>query len=336
MGFNNRTRIAVIIALVAGLLGGNAASALADDEGSNGVIRLDDRFEGWFSNGMVNDGAACGPYAASSDAVVWHLFVAVPDDIDSEDVNVAAVEFGANVASEVRVETSEGRIDMWVQVKVNDPSKDAYARQGAHTSIEDARIHISDEDVRISKQTTIQLGAVCYEGLGPVGEVTIYLQGMVCDRHDRFEGNQIDDASGRWDSTGGDWQLWNKYFKNDAPTVKVVGKTKGCSFSGSQQFAVGTSAGMADYHVIPQLTDAGDNGLIKLSSVDLPVAHQRALFWANDELWFQRLDDQQLGAFQCYDDRLHPDNFEWILIRDYNRLPSSITCIAWNVTAAAS
>ena len=334
MGSSNRACITVIFALVAGLLGTTAGTALAEDEGSNGVIRLDEKFEGWFSNGMINDEAACGPFTASADAVVWHLFVEVPDDIDPEDVNVADVDFGAKVAAETRVETSEGRIDMWVQVRVKDPAKAAYARQGAHTSIEDARIHISDDDVRISKQTTIELGRVCYADLGPVGEVTIYLQGLVCDGYDRFAGNQVDDASGRWDSTGGDWQLWDKIYTDNAPTVSVVGKTKGCSFSGSQQFAVGTSAGMADYYLLPQMTNANDNGLIKLSSTDLPEAHQRALFWANEELWFQRLDNQQLGAFQCYDDRLHPDNFEWILIRDYNKLPSSITCVAWNVSAA--
>lgn len=331
MGLIKGTRIVVVAALVAGLLGVNVGGALADEEGSNGVIWLDERFVGWFSNGMNNDPAACGPFSSSTEAVVWHLYVELPDEIEPAAVNVADVEFGGKVASEARVAAGQGRIDMWVRVQVKDATKDAYVRQGAHTSIRDARIHISDEDLRIGKESTVQLGSVCYSGLGPIGEITIFLQGLVCDGYDRFEGNQIDDASGRWDATGGDWQLWERIFRSNAPTVAVVGKTKGCSFSGSQRFAVGTSSGMANYHEIPHITDAGAGGLITLSSSDLPVEHQRALFWANEELWFQRLDNHQLGAFQCYDDRLHPDNFEWILIRDYDKLPSSITCIAWNV-----
>lgn len=38
----------------------------------------------------------------------------------------------------------------------------------------------------------------------------------------------------------------------------------------------------------------------------------------------------QLGRV-CY-----ADSFEWILIEDYDKLPSTITCIAWNVTPAAA
>jgi hypothetical protein len=118
--------------------------------------------------------------------------------------------------------------------------------------------------------------------------------------------------------------------------VHVAGKAKGCSFDGNQRFAIGTSSQMANRYVIPATTDAADHGLIKLSSRDLPEVHQQALFWANQELWFERLDNQALGAFQCYDDRLHADNYEWILIDDYDKLPTTITCIAWNVTPGAA
>jgi len=116
----------------------------------------------------------------------------------------------------------------------------------------------------------------------------------------------------------------------------VVGRPKGCSFDGNQRFAVGTSSQMVNRYVLPGSTDAANSGLMTISSADLPEVHQQALFWANEELWFQRLDNQALSAFQCYDDRLHADNYEWILIRDYDKLPSSITCIAWNVTPAAA
>ncbi|NND03361.1 MAG: hypothetical protein HKN91_11295 [Acidimicrobiia bacterium] len=335
MGSNNRTRISLVIALVAGLLGANAGSALADGERSEDVIYLDEAFEGWFSNGMNNDApGACGEFAPRSDAVVWHLYADLAgvetEDIDVEDV-VVSLAFGAKVEATHRVAVADGRADVWVQVRVKDAGNSKYVRQGAHTSIDGAKLYLGDEDVRIPDGVALQLGDVCYSGaLGPVGEIQIFLQGLVCDGYDRFDGNQIDEASEHWDSTGGDWQLWDKIFRENAPTVKVAGKTKGCNFSASQRFAVGTSAGMANYHEIDLTTNAAD-GVIKLSSRDLPEAHQRALFWANEELWVQRLDNNELGAFQCYDDRLHPDNFEWILIRDYNKLPSSIACVAWNV-----
>ena len=342
MGSFNRTRIFVVVALVAGLLGGNAATALADDEGrSNEVIYLDERYEGWFSNGMINDPAACGPYTAAADAVVWHLYVELPDGVDDveldrdddrDDVEFS-VAFGTRVKTDYRVTVTGDRADVWVRTRVKNPNSNAYARQGAHTSIEGAKLYLGDDDIDVS-DLTLQLGRVCYEGMGPIGEVHIYLQGMVCDGYDRFEGNQVNEASSHWDSTGGDWQLWDKIFRENAPTVKVVGPTRGCSFSGTQRFAVGTSSSMANYFELPFTTNARD-GLIKLSSKDLPAAHQQALLWANEELWFQRLDNQALGAFQCYEDRLHPDNFEWILIRNYNKLPSSITCIAWNVRTGA-
>lgn len=335
MGFEKHLRILTVVALVGGILGATAATASADDSASSGVVDLDDKFEGWFSNGMDNNSEACGPFAASADAVVWHLYTSVPEGLDLEDVNVADIDFGASVASEIKVAVNGTQVDMWARVTVKDATKDAYVRQGAHTSIKKAKLHFSNPDVRHDKDATIQLGSVCYEGLGPIGRMTIYLQGLVCDGYDRFAGNEINDGSSNWDSTAGDWELWNKVYNKNAPTVRVVGKTKGCAFSGSQQFAVGTSAGMANRHVIQATTNAAENGLIRLSSADLPIEHQRALFWANQELWFERIDGQALGAFQCYDDRLHPDNFEWILIRDYDKLPSSMSCIAWNVTAAS-
>lgn len=328
----SKRRVLFIFALVGAMVINTAATALADG-GSSSHLDLDEHFEGWFSNGMVNDAAACGPFAASEDAVVWHLFADLPQqsaEISTEDVDVS-LDFGGSVATDVRFEVSADRVDIWARVAVKDPSKDAYVRQGAHTSIEKVRVKFATEDVVVAN-ASVQLGNVCYSGLGPIGEITIYLQGMMCDGFDRFEGNEINDASSGWDSTAGDWQLWDKIFKNNAPTVKVAGKTKGCSFSGTQRFALGTSASMTGYYEVPGTTDAANTGLIKISSRDLPEAQQRALFWATEELWVQRLDNQRLGAFQCYDDRLHPDNYEWILIRDYNKLPSDITCIAWNVS----
>jgi len=328
----------LVVSLAAGSLVATAAVSVADSDSSRGTIHLDDRFEGWFSNGMNNDPSACGPFASSADAVVWHLFVDLPHDLDitAEDLTKVEVAFGGKVDQQIDYTVTGNRVDVWARVAVKDPSNPNYLRQGAHTSIRKAQVHVAGHAYQlgsdgIDKDTTIQLGNVCYDGLGPIGEITFYLQGMDCDGYDRFSGNQVTDSSSRWDQTAGDWQLWNKVYEKNAPTVKVAGKTKGCSFSGVQQFAVGTSSGMADRHVLNATTDAGDNGLIKVSSAQLPEAHQRALFWANEELWFERIDNQSLGAFQCYDDRLHADNYEWILIRDYDKLPSTITCIAWNV-----
>ncbi|MCP3977126.1 MAG: hypothetical protein GY720_21770 [bacterium] len=343
MGNTHKFRIFVIAALAASTLAATSGTALADsdrsdddDDRSNGVVHLDERFDGWFSNGMSNEASACGPFAESADAVVWHLYLDVPDEVDAEDLTKVQVQFGGAVDVETRYDVADGRVNVWARTSVKQTGNGKYARQGAHTSIKKAQVHVADKEVRLGKDAAIQLGNVCYSGLGPIGEITIYLQGLVCDGYDRFAGNQVVDSSTRWDLTGGDWQLWDQVYKNNAPTVKVVGKTKGCTFENNQQFAVGTSAGMANRTVLPGTTDAADNGLLKISSADLPAEHRKALFWVNEQLWFERLDNHELGAFQCYDDRLHADNAEWILIRDYDKLPSTITCIAWNVTAAAA
>jgi len=328
------TKTLLVIAMTVAVVASTAVAALAQPDKSNGVVHLDEQFVGWFSNGMVNDSEACGPFTASADAVVWHLYLDLPDSVSPDDITKAEVAFGGSVAAEVDWAVADGRIDIWARTTVKDAGQSGYARQGAHTGIRDAQVHLADEDVRLGKDVVIQLGRVCYSDLGPIGEITFYLQALICDGYDRFEGNQVTDSSGHWDQTGGDWQLWAKYYVGRAPKVKVAGKTKGCTFDGNQRFAVGTSAQMANRYVLPGTTDAADLGLIKLSSRDLPEVHQQALLWANEELWFERLDNQALGAFQCYDDRLHADNYEWLLIEDYDKLPSTITCIAWNVTPA--
>lgn len=334
MANSHKLKVLVVAAMAATTLIATSGVAVADSGDTIGDAHLDERFSGWFSNGMVNDASACGPFAESEEAVVWHLYLDVPDEVTAGDLDKVDVEFGGSVAVDTRFAVENGRVDIWARTSVKNPEKDNYARQGAHTSVKKAHVHFSGKDIRLDKDAVIQLGNVCYSGLGPIGEITIYLQGLVCDGYDRFAGNQVNDASARWDNTGGDWQLWDRIYKDNAPTVKVVGKTKGCSFEADQQFAVGTSSGMANRTVLPGTTDAGNNGLLKISSADLPLEHQRALFWVNEQLWFERIDNHQLGAFQCYDDRLHADNTEWILIRDYDKLPSTITCITWNVTAA--
>jgi len=331
MASSRTTRFLLVVALTAASLVASAGMSFADSEKSNGTVHLDERFEGWFSNGMTNDPAACGPFTASESAVVWHLYLEVPSHVGTSDLAKVKVDFGGKVEEEIKYQVSDGRADIWARVTLKKPDSQNYARQGAHTSIRKARAQVADATQ--GRSGSIQLGNVCYQGLGPIGEVTFYLQGMDCDGFDRFDGNQVTDSSDTWDQTAGDWRLWNKVYEKDAPTVKVAGRTKGCDFSGSQRFAVGTSSDMANRYVIPATTSAADNGLIKISSADLPEEHQRALFWANEELWFERFDNHQLGAFQCYDDRLHADNVEWILIRDYDKLPSTITCVAWNVTA---
>ncbi len=280
--------------------------------------------------------ATADPVPYWSSAWLWHLFVDLPEDVGPDDVTKADVLFGGSVASEVEWAIANGRMDIWARTTVKDAGESGYVRQGAHTRIREAEVHLADDDVRLGQDVAVQLGRVCYSELGPIGEITFYLQALVCDGYERFDGNQVTDTSGRWDQTGGDWQLWGKYYTGIAPTVKVAGKTKGCTFDGSQRFAVGTSAQMANRYVLPGTTNAADHGLIKLSSKDLPTEHQQALLWANEELWFERIDNQALGAFQCYHDRLHADSFEWILIEDYDKLPSTITCIAWNVTPAAA
>ncbi len=330
------TRTLLVVFMAMAMVASTTIGALARPDDSNGIVHLDEQFVGWFSNGMINDAEACGPFAASAEAVVWHLYLDLPDGVSQEDVTKAAVEFGGSVASDIEWAIAGGRIDIWARTAVKNAGQSAYARQGAHTRIRDAQVHLADEDVRLGRDVAIQLGRVCYSDLGPTGEITFHLQAFVCDGHDRFPGNEVTDVSGTWDETGGDWQLWDKIYKGAAPTVQVVGRPKGCRFDGNQRFAVGTSSQMANRYILPGSTDAADSGLMKISSTDLPEVHQQALFWANEELWFQRLDNKALGAFQCYDDRLHADNYEWILIRDYDKLPSSITCIAWNVTPAAT
>lgn len=81
---SRRLRALAVVALAATSLVTAGGAALADSEESNRVVHLDDRYEGWFSNGMVNDPAACGPFASSEEAVVWHLFLDVPEQVVPE------------------------------------------------------------------------------------------------------------------------------------------------------------------------------------------------------------------------------------------------------------
>lgn len=100
MGNRNTTRILLAVALIAGMLGVNATAALADGKSGIKDFDLNDRFEGWFSNGMVNDPEACGSphFEASEDAVVWHMFVDLPAGADAE-IKDVDVKSGGNVTS---------------------------------------------------------------------------------------------------------------------------------------------------------------------------------------------------------------------------------------------
>lgn len=329
MGIKRRSLF--VAATIAALVVGMSPAALADDDDRDGRIELDSRFQGWFSNGMINDPEACGPFDASDEAVVWHLYADLPagvDTNDDDDDTEVSVKFGGDdLKSRVRYRIESDRIDIWARVE----SRRARGNPGAHTSIERARLEIEEDDGGLP-DVALQLGSVCYDDLGPVGKMAIRLQGMVCDGYHRLPGNQINAESLRWDATDGAWESWGTVSKEDRPRVEVSKPTEGCSYSGNQRFAIGTSSDMDDYHEIPGTTRATNRGLIELSSTDLPPAHQRALFWVHEQLWVQSLDNDLVpGVFHCYEDSLHPDDYEWILFRDYNRLPSSITCISWKV-----
>ena len=138
MRSNGRSRTLLVIGMAAAMIASTVVTAMAAPENSNGVVHLDERFVGWFSNGMINDSEACGPFSPSADAVVWHLFVDLPEDVGPDDVTKADVLFGGSVASEVEWAIANGRIDIWARTTVKDAGESGYVRQGAHTRIREA------------------------------------------------------------------------------------------------------------------------------------------------------------------------------------------------------
>lgn len=336
MTSNLGKRLIVGAAMVMAVLITGSATAMATDAGPDmgRWVKLDTQYKGWYSAGMWNDPAACGPFESSEDAVVWHLYADLPEGAEEATVKRVANKFKGKVDSEVHVEKNGNRLDVWAQVEVGDMSDPDQVRRGAHTSIRRMNIKLNKKVIPRDGSVTLKLGNVCYSGIGPVGEINIHLQAITCDSFDRIRGNEITPESEQWDATSGGYENWRKIYEGNAPKVRFRKKARrGCEFDPNQQFAIGTSAQMDNYFVLPGTTNGAD-GALHISSRDLPEVHQKALFWVHDQLWFSWVENQQFGAIQCYKDSLHADTVEWIDFHNYNRLPSDIYCVAWNVAVA--
>ena len=243
----NLGRILCALILVTGAFVFLASPAEAASEGTR-KLKLDTSYVGWSSNGMHNDAAACGPFTASEDAVVWHFHADLPEGAEDAAIKSLKVRFAGKHDVEVESAKNGTRVDLWARVSVSNPDDPELARQGAHTSVRRVNVKLSKK-IAASSEATLTLGNVCYVGLGPVGEINIALQSFVCDSYSRIRGNEITSESAQWDDTNGGYEDWKRTYDGNAPKVRLRSKARrGCEFDGGQQFAVGTTAWMEDYH----------------------------------------------------------------------------------------
>ena len=300
------------MAILTAAAGSTFAIAGAD---ADSTVALAPAQRGADSVTFANDDTNCGPWDPSDQAVVWHLDVAGLDP--SLAIDVAEVRFADGVGSSVVVDGSS----VWV-------------RTLSHARLEAAELTtVHRGEARDVARSTVRLDHVCYRGIGPVAEVELVLQAVVCDDWSAIDGNEVSGESANWDETGGRYREWGRTYHDDAPRVRQLADLpEGCAWDDGQGYAIGTSRQLANRTEVPTGQRVAP-GTRVVSSRDLPAVFQQALSAGDGELWIVRdlRDDVALGAFQCHDERLHPDDIEHIEAHRLDGAP--VVCVTWNVAA---
>ena len=281
--------------------------------GSDSTATLASMHRGADSVTFTNETTACGPWNPSTRAVVWHL--EVTDRDPSFALESAEVRFADGIGSSVVIDGGS----VWV-------------RTLGHARLVAADVTwVRHGDAPAAAEPSVRLDHVCYRGIGPVAEIELVFQAVLCDDWTAIDGNQVTRESANWDDTAGRYREWGHTYDGDAPRVRQLADLpEGCDWDDAQRYAIGTSPKLANRTMLPMGVGVGP-GTRVVSSRDLPSVFRQALSAGDGELWItrDRRDDVAFGAFQCHDERLHPDDVEYLSARRLDRAP--VVCVAWNV-----
>lgn len=310
----NRSLVLVAVAFA---LMTTTVVGLASGERSIGLAEEDRGTESFSPEGGRN---GC-KWGASHDNVVWRLSVEVEGE-DRED-GVEIVDYAYQMAAEDAV------------VKAETDGRHLFIMTNRHTTLLDAKVSIrfeGDNDLRQASDlhAELRLTRVCYQGDGPVPEVTFVFQAQLCNAYSAIDGNQISGESAGWDQTEGAWQSWNTVYESNAPMVRQISRpSSGCDWHAGQGFSMGTSSSISNRYSVGQ---TNRNGFVTVRSRDLPWALKNALVTDGGQVWFSRtgMDGAALGAFKCHDDSLHADSKEFIHETPADH--ATVVCIANNVS----